>query len=226
QPIIYTLLIIFSCLCSLVCSSSVASYGVGFNLAFDYGTASIWYANGTAVDVVKLEGGAAYKQVMRSVNVLSDTSMLSTELTRGSLGFVSLQDHLPFWTATEPVDPDAGAITWMLKGLKAATEARVEEPLAAVGISSSFLVLRGSQFENALRTAVASLGLSYKGTRTASLAITGVYGLEGQCYPDIYKTPNQRGPDDPPQIYLALDYSRAGVSSFLVEEECGVTEVL
>lgn len=139
---------------------------------------------------------------------------------------MSLQDYLPSWTATEPVDFDAEAITWMLKGLKTATEAYVEEPMTAVSISSPFLILRGSPFGHTLRTAVTSLGLNYKGARTTSLAITNIYGLEGQCDPDVYKTPDQKDPDDPPQTYLAFDYGQAGISTFLVEEECGVTEVL
>lgn len=193
---------------------------------YSYSTASIWYADGAAVDVVKLEGGAAYKQVMRSVNVLSDPSTSSTGSTRGSLGFMSLRDYLPLWTAIEPVDSNAEAITWMLKGLKAATETHVEEFLTAVSISSPFPIGHGSPFENTLRTTAESLGLNYKGTRTAATAITGLYGLEGQCDPDVYKTPDQKEPDDPPKTHLGLDYSRAGISAFLVEEECGVTEVL
>lgn len=124
------------------------------------------------------------------------------------------------------MQPGAEAIIWMLKGLKAATETYVEEPLNSVSISSPFLVQQKSSFQNTLRTTVESLGLKYKGTRAASLAITNMYGLEGRCDPDLYKTPDQNEPGDPPQTYLAIDYSRAGVSAFLVEEECGVTEVL
>lgn len=139
---------------------------------------------------------------------------------------MSLQNYLPSWTAEDSADPNIKAVTWMLKGLKAATEAYVEEPITAVSISSSFLIQRGSPFENILETVVESLGLSYKGARTASLAITGIYGLEGRCDLDVYKTPDQKEPDDPPQTYLAIDYSRAGISAFLVEEECCVTEVL
>ncbi|KAI4841820.1 hypothetical protein E4T44_07667 [Aureobasidium sp. EXF-8845] len=189
--------------------------------------ASIWYANGTAVDVVKLEGGAAYKQVMRSANVRIPTPTSSDKTTRGLLGFMSLQDYLPSWAAAEPVDPDAEAITWMLEGLKAATEARVEEPLTAVSISCPFLIRSPYSFENTLRTTVESLGLNYKNTRTAAIAITELYGLEGQCDPDPYKTPDQKEkPDDPAKTYLALDHSRAGLAAFLIEEDCGVTEVL
>jgi hypothetical protein len=190
-------------------------------------TASIWYANGTAVDVVKLEGGAAYKQVMRSASVRIPTPTSSNEPTRGLLGLMSLQDYLPSWAAVEPVDPDAEAVAWMLKGLEAATEARVEECLTAVSISCPFPIRSPYSFENTLRTTVESLGLNYKNTRTAAIAITELYGLEGQCDPDPYKTPDQKEkPDDPAKTYLALDYSRSGISAFLVEDDCGVTEVL
>ncbi|KAI4741609.1 hypothetical protein E4T50_07983 [Aureobasidium sp. EXF-12298] len=190
------------------------------------GTASIWYANGTAVDVVKLEGGATYKQIMRSANDQPLPLTSSDEPTRNSWGFVSLQDYLPSWTTSEPIDLESEAITWMLKGLKAATETHLETPMTAVSISSPFLIWPRNPFHDNLRTAVESLGLNYKGTRTASIAITGIYGLEGQCDLDVFKTPDQKEPDDPAKTYLSLDYSRAGISAFLVEDDCGVAEVL
>jgi hypothetical protein len=200
--------------------------GVSTTNISPYSTASIWYVNGTAVDVAKLEGGAAYKQVMRSASIRPHLPTSYDEPTRRSWGYMSLQDYLPSWIAAEPVDSDGEAISWMLKGLKAATEARMEEPLAAVGISCPFLIHHRTQFRNTLRTTVESLGLNYKGTKTASIAIMDLYGFEGQCELDVFKTPDQKEPDDPPQTYLALDYSRAGISAFLVKEDCGVPEVL
>jgi hypothetical protein len=191
-----------------------------------YSTASIWYANGTVVDVTKLEGGAAYKHAMRSTMAMPVTPTSSNEPSRGLLGLMSLQDYLPAWIAAEPVDSDGEAISWMLKGLKAATEARTEKPLAAVGISCPFLIHHRIQFGNTLRTTVESLGFHYKNTKTTSIAIMELYGIEGQCDLDVFKTPDQKEPDDPPQTYLALDYSRAGISAFLVKEDCGVPEVL
>jgi hypothetical protein len=245
QPILCGLLFILFSLCSGVSSSSAVEYGVGFNLALNYGwveigfavgvsttnvstysTASVWYANGTAIEVAKLEGGAAYKQVMRSANIRPHLPTSSDEPTRRSWGYMSLQDYLPSWIAAEPVDSDGEAISWMLKGLKAATEAHMEEPLAAVGISCPFLIHHRSEFRDTLRTTVESLGLNHKGTETASIAIMDLYGIEGQCDLDVFKTPDQKEPDDPSQTYLALDYSRAGTSAFLVEEDCGVPEVL
>jgi hypothetical protein len=245
RPLLCSMLFILFSFCTLVSSSSAAEYGVGFNLALDYGwvklnfgsfvpitdilpcsTASIWYANGTAVDVVKLEGGAAYTQIMRSANYQPLPLTSSDEPTRNSWRFMSLQDYLLSWTTSEPIDPESEAITWMLKGLKAATETHLETPMTAVSISSPFLIWPRNPFHDNLRTAVESLGLNYKGTRTASIAITGIYGLEGQCDLDVFKTPDQKEPDDPAKTYLSLDYSRAGISAFLVEDDCGVAEVL
>jgi hypothetical protein len=245
RPLLCSMLFILFSFCTLVSSSSAAEYGVGFNLALDYGwvklnfgscvpitdispcsTASIWHANGTAVDVVKLEGGAAYKQFMRSANDQPLPLTSSDEPTRNSRGFMSLQDYLPSWTTSEPIDPESEAIAWMLKGLRAATETHVEEPLTAVSISSPFLVWSRLPFHDTLRTTVESLGLDYKGTRTTSMAITGLYGLEGQCDLDVFRMPDQKEPDDPPQTYLALDHSRAGLSAFLVEDDCGIAELL
>ncbi|KAI4725387.1 hypothetical protein E4T49_06854 [Aureobasidium sp. EXF-10728] len=210
-------------LCPRVVSSSAAEYGVGFTLALDYGTASIWYANGTAVDVVKLEGGSAYKQVMRLASVKPYSPMSTPEPTRGSLSAMFFQDYLPSSSPTEPADSDAEAIKWMLTGLKAATETYVEEPLTAVRISTPFPFPYKSSFHKTLQTTVESLGPRYFGTVTASTDITRIYNLKGQCDNDPYKPPDQKEkPDDPPREYLALDYSQSGILAFVVEEDCGV----
>lgn len=169
-----------------------------------------------AVDVVKLEGGFAYKQIMRSASAEPYKPASPTEPTRGSLGIMSLQGYLPSWTAPEPVSPDVEAITWMLKGLRAATEAYAEEPLTAVGISTPFHVPHQGWLDNTLSTSVESLGLRYFRTRRASTSITGIYGLEGQCHDDWITTPDERELDDPPKMYLAIDYSMAGITATLV----------
>ncbi|CAD0111850.1 unnamed protein product, partial [Aureobasidium uvarum] len=223
QPLLCSMLFILFFLCPRVISSGAAEYGVGFTLALDYGTASIWYANGTAVDVVKLEGGSAYKQVMRSASVEPYSPISSPKLTRGSPGLMPFQNYLPSWTTAEPVDNGAEAVKWMLNGLKAATEACLEEPLTAVRISTPFSLQYKSPFYNTLQATVESLGLRSFGVVTASTNIARIYGLEGQCDNDPYKTPDEmEKPDDPPREYLALDYSRAGISAFVVEEDCGV----
>ncbi|KAH0362297.1 hypothetical protein KCU65_g8101, partial [Aureobasidium melanogenum] len=226
RPLLYSMFLMLFFLCSRVSSSGTAEYGVGFNLALDYGTASIWYANGTAVDIVKLDGGFAYKQIMRSASAEPYKLVSPTGPTQGLLGFTFFQDYLPSWAAAEPVYHEAEAVTWMLKGLKGATEAYVEEPLADVLISSPFHIPDQGWLDNTLRTSVESLGLRYLGTRRASTFITGIYGLEGQCHEDPYATPDQRESDDPPKLYLALDYSSAGISVALVEEDCGIAGTL
>ncbi|CAD0096468.1 unnamed protein product [Aureobasidium mustum] len=114
----------------------------------------------------------------------------------------------------------------MLKGLRAATEAYVEEPLTAVGISTPFHVPHQGWLDNTLSTSVESLCLRYFRTRRASTSITGIYGLEGQCLNDWSATPDERELDDPPKMYLAIDYSMAGITVTLVEENCGIAEAL
>ncbi|CAD0091864.1 unnamed protein product, partial [Aureobasidium vineae] len=221
QPLLCSMLFILFFLCPRVFSSNAAEYGVGFTLALDYGTASIWYANGTAVNVVKLEGGPMYKQVMRSGSVEPYSPTSTPELTRGPLGLMTFQNYLPSWTTAEPADHDTEAVKRMLTGLKVVTEAYVEEPLTAVRLSTPFSVQYKSPFCNTLQTTVETLGLRCFGIVTASTDITGIYGLQGQCDNDPYKTPDQKE-DDLPRQYLALDYSRAGISAFVVEEECRV----
>ncbi|KAI5240455.1 hypothetical protein E4T47_06139 [Aureobasidium subglaciale] len=186
--------------------------------------ASVWYANGTAIDIVKLEGGPEYKHLMRSVIANPDLPKACSEQASQSMGVMLLQDYLPSFATGSPLDPDVETVNWMLRGLKGATEAFVEEPLTAVRISTN---LPRAPMVSILQPGVESLGLKYMETRMEATTILSILGLEGKCDSNPYKLPDQMEvPDDPPRLYLAIDYSRSGISAFLAEEDCGIGSVL
>ncbi|KAM0700452.1 hypothetical protein Q7P35_012173 [Cladosporium inversicolor] len=54
-----------ACLCVLH-AVHAAEYGVGFGLTIDYGVASVYYRNGSIVNVAKIEGTPNYKTTMKA----------------------------------------------------------------------------------------------------------------------------------------------------------------
>jgi len=104
-----------------------ADYGVGFDLTLDYGVASVYFSNGSAVDIAKIQGGPAYKQMMRATEVLDSHPTASRplfdntlEAGKASLSLQSLRDFLPPWLGGR--DAHAQSLSQKLKALKTATE--------------------------------------------------------------------------------------------------------
>lgn len=106
-------------------------------------TASIHFANGSAYDVVKVEGGASYKETMRRLSNPHD----EISHDKGSLPAPASEDGLPqSFTLVFPTrlqealnyvssmlprkspapPPEAESLLWMLKALKASSEAYLE----------------------------------------------------------------------------------------------------
>ncbi|KEQ92402.1 hypothetical protein AUEXF2481DRAFT_32309 [Aureobasidium subglaciale EXF-2481] len=161
---------------------------------------------------------------MRSV--IADPHLLeaSPEQTSQPIGAMLLQDYLPSFATRSPLNHNVETMNWMLRGLKGATEAFVEEPLTAVRISTN---LPRAPMVSIIQPDVESLGLKYLETRLEPTTVLSILGLEGNCDSNPYKLPDQMVvPDDPPQVYLAIDHSRAGISAFLAEEDCGIGWIL
>ena len=80
--------------------------------------ASVYFSNGSAVDIAKIQGGPAYKQLMRAPEVLAShvtAYHLSFDYAleanigavQASLGLQSLRDFLPPWLGGKDPHPDA-----------------------------------------------------------------------------------------------------------------------
>ncbi|KAK6000430.1 hypothetical protein QM012_003676 [Aureobasidium pullulans] len=120
-----------------------------------------------------------------------------------------------------PPTPKAECLIWMLKALKTATEAYLEEPVQHIIVTGSVPLESSDIYKETLDSATSTLGLklgmpTFLSARAAAVA----YGIKGAC-PDSYD-PN---PDDN-RLFVALSHNRASFSASLLEEECNYYDEL
>lgn len=201
----------------------------GLNLWNKKSIASIHFPNESAVDVAKIEGGPAYKQMMRATGVLDECATAHcTSLddnaawkpgtgaaAQAALGLQFLRDYLPPWLGGND-DRCPQSLSGMLKALKTATESYLQASLSTAEVVVPFPV--AECFLDALRAACSSLSLQMplSAQPPAGILAARAHGIGGNC---------NTGDDEPAQLILTVDYSRAALTALLVAEECGIFEV-
>ncbi|KAG9525185.1 hypothetical protein KCV07_g1474, partial [Aureobasidium melanogenum] len=114
-----------------------------------------------------------------------------------------------------PPTPEAECLLWMLKALKTATEAYLEEPVQYVLIANPVPLEHSDIYKSTISSATSSLGLTLgQPTFLAAEAAAIAYNVKGAC--DDPYNPN---PDDN-RLFVAISHNRATFSAFLLEEEC------
>ena len=160
-------------------------YGVGFSLSLDYGyvlakisrlppsiltfsprTCSIYFANGSAVDVAKIEGNARYQEAMRHIAAPDKMYHPTVPTPNRNHFFCSLQHHVPrspllrtLFKGCDALSPDAAALGPMLYSLRAAAETYLGHPIqvADTAVAKSLPQARKQVIKSAYR----SFGLKY-----------------------------------------------------------------
>lgn len=195
-------------------------------------TASVYFLNGTTVNLATIEGGSAYKQVMWASDTIELHNELAQQLTlKDSLKAApvvaqiplerqSLRDYLPPWLGGH--DFRTEALSRMLKALKVATESYLEAPLSDAEVVVPFPV--SESYRVALRAACSSLSLRMpmSAQPPAGILAARAHGIGGECNDDVMD--ESYSGSDPEQLILTVDYSRAALTVLLVSEECGVFE--
>ncbi|KAL2027845.1 hypothetical protein VTO58DRAFT_110533 [Aureobasidium pullulans] len=202
------------CLCASTHASRLVTkespeYGVGFHLTLDYATASILYANGTAIDAAKIEGDTLYKQAMRQVIQDKESSTSLAEI------------HLPDEQSITATDINATAVFLpILQFLKLEANKHINTSLMEIYVTISSPLDDSALF--ALHSASQALGV---GPIRLSIpawqsALRG-WNITSHC--PSYKTwPEPASePADPEQLVLVVEYTRAGLIAVLAMEECG-----
>ena len=114
----------------------------------------------------------------------------------------------------------------MLKALKVATESFLEAPLSDAEVVVPFPV--SESYLVALRAACSSLSLHMPRSAQppAGILAARAYGIGGKCNYDITNetSSKQHSRNDPEQLVLTVDYSRAALTVLLLSEQCGVFE--
>lgn len=149
-----------------------------------------------------------------------------TGAVQAPLGLQSLRDYLPPWLGGDN-DNRTQSLSRMLRALKTATESYLEASLSTAEVVFPFPV--SDSYLDTLRSACSpfSLHMPLSAQPPAGILAARVYDIGGNCKTAIGKEAlviNQA--DDPEQLILTVDYSRAALTALLVAEECGVFEYL
>ncbi|KAL9108710.1 MAG: hypothetical protein Q9227_006506 [Pyrenula ochraceoflavens] len=200
-------------------------YGVGFSLAADYGTASVYLANGTLIDVVKIPGGHNYKESMRPFKSTYDSDSAASTVTNHStfgmtspqrfLGSQTFRSYLSPWLHDpEPSDPLTLSISPMLSALKTCTEAYLESPVSTARVI--FQPAVPPEYRIAAQSAASSMSLKLvRIGSTGDILAMGAYGIG-----DNFSRPK------PGQLVLTVDYSDSALTTTLNEECLGFLSVV
>ena len=154
----------------------------------------------------------------------SDASLHNSGASQGGLKLQSYRDYLPPWlgghqTRFQPLPS-------MLKALKVATESYLEGPLSDAEVVVPFPVT--NSFLETLRSACSSLSLSMpmSAQPPAGILAARANAIGGHCTNGVETVdfPNSEQQQEPEQLILTIDYSRAAMTALLVVEECSIFE--
>ena len=154
---------------------------------------------------------------------LDDVSKPDTEAIQAHLSLQSLRHYLPPWLGGNEVR--TRPLTRMLKALDTATESYLGTSLLTAEVVVPFPV--SDAYLDALRSACSSLSLQVpmSAQPPAGILAARACGIGGKCGMDTMEETFGEDPrDDPAQLILTVDYSRAALTALLVAEECGVFE--
>ena len=171
---------------------------------------SICFSNRSIVNIAKVEGDLAYKEMMRTRDSLSDFD-LGYERFQAPLGLHSLQDYLPPWLGR--IKPQDRSLFGMLSALKTATESFLDTSISDADIVAPFPI--SQSFLDAICAACCSLSLKspLPKRRPGGILATRLHGIGQKCILD--------GSEQP---ILTIDYSRAALTALLVDVNCGAFE--
>ncbi|CAK4030563.1 Hypothetical predicted protein [Lecanosticta acicola] len=206
-------------------------HSVGFDFSLDYAVASIHFSNHTFVDVATVQGGAEYRQAMRTFmsTVANETKALP--FLQSSHGFIQQQlpawlqpivgevcNHLPpSWFRDLHLTDTARAFAPMLHTLKTAVESYLVMVDCLHTISISLPRSISPQLHVSLQAAASSLSLSLLEPSLSRLP-AGVHAAVG--YGVAAKCRNFPTDDwDEARLMLAIDYSRAALTATLIHED-------
>lgn len=171
---------------------------------------------------------------MRATDVLGDSAIPHRTLlgdaakpgigaVQAPVGLQSLRDYLPPWLGG--IDARTQPLFWMLKALDTATESYLGTSVSSAEVVLPFPV--SISFLKALRAVCFSLSLKLplSALPPAGIFAARVDGIGGKCEVTGSNEATELDvKDDPEQLILTVDYSRAALTALLVVEECGIFE--
>ncbi|KAK2760147.1 hypothetical protein CKAH01_16550 [Colletotrichum kahawae] len=186
--------------------------GVGFSLTPDYGTAAIYFQNGSYVEVARIEGSPAYKSFMRkSDNITSIAEDLpGISLLRNSV-CPPLQ---PLGLAICKRDPDFDSCQDLLRSLQSSVASYLGTTFCYAGVVVPDQTWQYQDY--IINKAIKSIGLRLT-HRVSSAALLVMWA-------NHINNPDR--PHDETQAVLSVDYSESGLNVYLFGEDQGVADLL
>lgn len=141
--------------------------------------------------------------------MLDDTLESAVTLEQVHLGLQSIRDYLPPWLGGG--NSSSKVLSRMLKALKIAAESYLETSVSTAEVAFPFPI--SDSYSDTLRSACSSVSLHPPWLRLAPAGILAAraYGIGETC-------------EDPEQLILTVDYSRAALTALLVDADCGIFE--
>ena len=221
-------------------------HGVGFGLSYDYGyvclsscyigcpstycysfrTCSIWFENGTSVDVAKIEGSSQYKSTMRNLDPVDDSIQFEIgDLLPWYLLPRHLKQYLPLpprlrklFDRWNKPSPEVKAIEGMLRALTTAAESYLGIPVPVADTVVPMSISVPSKGRNLLEAATSAVGLERALGFPQAGSLAAMANDVGPYYQDNTRC-IERG--EPLKLVLTVDYSRASLDAVLYwEEDC------
>lgn len=197
-----------------------------------FSVASVYFANGSMVGIAKVEGGWHYKQMMRdekwnlpwqqennvAVNIEveaaseRDPQQQRPIHDRASVG-QGLRDRLPPWLGGPRPDPRVEVLSRMLLTLKTATESFLGDGQLS-HVQTVFPAWPSDGFFEAAQSAAKQLSLSpfEMGSSAGQFAAYANHAGERNCVGE--------------RLILAVEYSRAALTTFIFSEWCELYDEL
>ncbi|KAF9878140.1 hypothetical protein CkaCkLH20_04178 [Colletotrichum karsti] len=205
-------------LISPTASSSAPSHpqrkvpGVGFSLTPDYGTAAIYFQNGSSVSVARIEGSPAYKSFMRKhddrENAAEEASAVS------SLRSSVCRSIQPLSLPVCKREPDFASVQGLLRSLQSSVNSYLGATFCFAGIA---VPDRNRQYHNhVIEESLKSIGLR----QTHQILDAPRLVLVANNI-DSSESPGHKS-----QAVLSVDYSASGLNVALFAEDAGVADII
>jgi len=181
---------------------------------------SAYSANGSFIDIAKVEGGEMYKAFML------DPEQKFTKTTTSTASYCPLPKQLcQHWPFQSISVQDRNPLAPMLKALFTAAEATLETNVRSTVVAAYAMGDRDTGQAH-LNSASSELGVSTYGRIFRAVEqLVPALNLEGECHnPDLY-------PGDPEyrveeKLFLTIEYTRTSMTAAILFQECDYFEIL
>lgn len=175
---------------------------------------SLYYSNGTFIDLAKIEGGSAYKAYMLGTHDSLDSSSMNVAI------YCPFPPQIcQYW----PLQAKRNPLAPMFRALFAKGDATLESTSLTAAVAT--FTYNMQSLEANVRSSLTRLNVDGRGRlENVGRSIVMTIGIQGKCTGTFVQDPDYH--EDPAQLVLSAEYTRHSMTAYLWEEHCGDLEVL